>query len=250
MEGTGSSAPRLLAVVRILHRRLAEGAYPAGSALPSESALARELGVARGTLRRALEQLESEHFLVCQRGSHWIAQEPTRSQSVSVLRSFAQWARSLGLEPSGRTVSSRAGRASAQEARELGLRRADRVHRIVRVRGLDGRPVMVERTTFPGWLAVTIAALPPDAPSIMAAVLAEHGVGLGHAEHRIFAMGAATVDSRLLQVPRSVPLLRVLRTARLADGRPFEYSDDRYIGGSIALSVVSSAAAVETGMPR
>jgi GntR family transcriptional repressor for pyruvate dehydrogenase complex len=46
--------------LRILRRRITSGKYPSKSRLPPERALAEELGMSRGTLRKALEVLESE----------------------------------------------------------------------------------------------------------------------------------------------------------------------------------------------
>lgn len=46
-----------------LRARIREGTYPAGSYLPSETALATEFHVARNTVRRALEVLEQENLI-------------------------------------------------------------------------------------------------------------------------------------------------------------------------------------------
>lgn len=47
-----------------LRRRITEGAYPAGSVLPSEAALCEEFKVARNTVRRGLAVLEGEGLIV------------------------------------------------------------------------------------------------------------------------------------------------------------------------------------------
>ncbi|NNH03943.1 GntR family transcriptional regulator [Microbacterium ulmi] len=233
--------PRFRRLANEIEARITDGRYPVDTALPSETALAREFGVARSTVRQALEELESERMLLSQRGARWYAHEPTRPQSLSVLRSFGQWALAAGLEPTGRTVRLSRGRATSLEARELGLHRLDPVLRIVRVRALGERPVMVKRTTFPEWLAAIIEELPLDVRSIMEVVEDKHGVWLAHAEHRIQAVSAGSLDSRLLRLPRTAPLLQVIRTARAADGRAFEYSDDRYVASAVAFSVVNTA---------
>lgn len=231
---------RYRAVAAAVESRIRSGQYPVGRPLPSVSSLAREFRVARGTVERALVRLENESRLVSLIGRRWYVHAATRSQSLGV-RSFAQWAVASGLEPSGRFVEVARGRAAALEARELGERPGDPVLRAVRVRSLDGVPVMVERSVFPGWLAATVEALPADTPSVMAVVERRHGVRLGHAEHRIEALAASAMDARLLAVARSTPMLRVLRTARFADGRAFEYSDDRYLPGLVSLSQVTSS---------
>jgi GntR family transcriptional regulator len=55
--------------VQSLRRRLAEGSWSAGDRLPSEPALAAELGVSRVSVRAALAQLESEGLVNRRHGS-------------------------------------------------------------------------------------------------------------------------------------------------------------------------------------
>ena len=51
-----------------LKRGIADGAFPPGGRLPSESALCRESGVQRDTVRHALEMLVREGLIVKQPG--------------------------------------------------------------------------------------------------------------------------------------------------------------------------------------
>ncbi len=237
-SGTGTRSGR---IAEELVARIRRGVYPRGGSMPSESSLAAEFSVARGTVRLALELVEREHPLVSQQGSRWQVHEPIRRQSLDVLRSFGQWALAAGLEPTGLTVRASRGLATGAEAKQLSLRRGSPVLRIVRVMSLDCRPVMVKRTTYPEWLADIIAAVPEDARSIMEVVEDRHAVKLGHAEHQILALAATVPDARLLGIPRSTALLRVLRTVRSTDGRIFEYSDDRYRSDTVSFSVVSTS---------
>lgn len=232
--------PRYRVVAAAIESRIRSGHYPVGRPLPSVSSLAREFRVARGTVERGLVRLENESRLVTPLGRRWYVHPVTRSQALGV-RSFAQWAVASGMEPSGRFVEVARGRASTIEARELGQRPGDPVLRVVRLRSLDGVPVMVERSVFPGWLAATVEALPVETPSVLAVVERRHGVRLGHAEHRIEALAASARDARLLGATRGTPMLRVLRTARFADARAFEHSDDRYLPGLVSLSQVTSS---------
>ncbi|WP_256256720.1 GntR family transcriptional regulator [Nonomuraea pusilla] len=51
-----------------LRRRITTGEYPPGGMIPSEAALMAEFGVARGTVRQALAELEREGLVVSQMG--------------------------------------------------------------------------------------------------------------------------------------------------------------------------------------
>ncbi|MGX1934518.1 GntR family transcriptional regulator [Microbacterium resistens] len=235
------TAPKHLRIARMILREIEGGRYRPGTPLPSEATLAARFGVARGTIHRALQDVEESHRRVSRRGARWYVHEAPRMQDVTELRSFGQWALATGLRPGGRTVRSVEGRATAEEARELGVADRAPVLRITRVQTLDDVPAMVKRTTYPAWLIPLLSTLPEDARSIMEVVEREGGPGLAHGEHRISAMAATPEDARLLESPSATPLLRVERTVRTVDARPFELSDDRYLGTVTAFSLVNAA---------
>jgi DNA-binding FadR family transcriptional regulator len=55
-------------VIALLHKELADGAWPIGSRIPSETELAAELGVSRPTIREAVSALVHTGMLEAQRG--------------------------------------------------------------------------------------------------------------------------------------------------------------------------------------
>src|SRR6476646_9160336 len=63
-----SIEPLYVQVRNLLAQRLASGVWPPGSALPNEMELARELGVSSGTVRKALDSLESDRLVVRRQG--------------------------------------------------------------------------------------------------------------------------------------------------------------------------------------
>lgn len=238
-----SAESKHLAVADAILAEIEAGRPGEGRALPSESALAARFGVARGTVRRALNHIEAVHRRISHLGSRWVVHPATLAQDVTQLRSFGQWAKAIGRRPGGRTVLRCEGRATADEAQALGITAQRPVLRITRLQTIDGAPVMVKRTTFPQWLMPTIEQVPADARSIMEVVERLHGPQLAHGEHMISAMLPDPEDARLLGVPRSTPLLRIRRVAWTFDSRPFEYSDDRYLATTTSLSIVNSAGA-------
>lgn len=230
-----------LSIAATITADIQTGRLAIGDVLPSESALANRFGVARGTIRRALEHVEHTQHRLSRSGTRWIVHPETLAQDVTELRSFGQWAKAIGHQPGGRTLVSSEGRATPEEAHALGISAQRPVLRIIRLQSIDGVPVMVKRTTFPQWLIPTIAKLPQDARSIMEVVERVHGPQLAYGEHLISAVLPDPEDARLLGVSRTTPLLRVQRSARTFDGRPFEYSDDRYLATATSLSIVNSA---------
>ncbi|WP_328317736.1 GntR family transcriptional regulator [Streptomyces sp. NBC_00388] len=223
-----------------LRRDLAEDRFPVGSALPSETDLAAVHRVSRGTVRQALATLVAEGLLGSRQGTRHTVLSTTPRQSFTELRSFAQWARTGGHVPGGLVRDSVRGGASAEEAALLQLAPGDGVLRVLRLRTLDGAPVLLERTVYAGWTAGAVEALPADCESVTQRLLDDTGLVFAHGEHHLDAVAAGTLDARELRVRRGSPLLRVRRTTLTADGRPVETSDDRYRPGSVVFTVRNS----------
>lgn len=167
-------------------------------------------------------------------------QSGSLTHGLSGFGSFASWARSRGLTPSGLVVAEDISPATAAEARLLSVGVGADVLRVVRLRALDGQTVMIERSCYPAHVASVVAGLPRDTPSY-AAVLADAGFGEEFGSHRIDAVAASSEDARLLGVRRSSPLLRVKRQAFARDGRPIDLSEDRYLPGTVAFEAQASA---------
>ncbi|GAB3844557.1 GntR family transcriptional regulator [Dactylosporangium cerinum] len=73
-----SDIPLYLALADALRDRIQRGDYPAGQALPIESAICHEHGVSRMTVRRALAVLREEGLVTTRRGA------PSTVRPVSV----------------------------------------------------------------------------------------------------------------------------------------------------------------------
>lgn len=219
-----------------LRRRIARGAYPIGTLLPAEARLAEEYAVSRGTIRNALAALERRGMVEPTRGNGWQVTSALQNRRFDGARTFADWAAAHGLQPGGLVVASVRGAPTPSELRALLLGGRDAVLRITRVRTLDGRPVMLERSVYPPAIAEIIAGLPDDEPSVASALRAA-GIDAATANHRVDAVAASAEDARLLAVPRSSPMLRVRREYFDRAGRPIELGDDRYLPGSVAFEV-------------
>ncbi|MFG2077918.1 GntR family transcriptional regulator [Nonomuraea maritima] len=223
-----------------LRKKILSGAHPVGSPLPSETELAERYGAARGTVRQAVAVLAAEGLVGSRQGARRIVLGKVRSQSFAELHSFAQWARANGNRYGGQVVEQRRRRASGAESARLGC---DDVLEVLRVRTLEGEPVLLERTVYAGWVAPAVEGLPADCGSVTEALYESVGLVFAYGEHLIDAVAAGAVDARLLGVRRGSPLLRQRRTTTTHEGRPVETSDDRYRAGSVAFSIRNSIGA-------
>lgn len=223
------------------------GTYPVGGRLPSESELAAHYGVSRGTVRQAVAALTAEGRIGSRQGARRVVLGTRRSQSFGSLRSFAQWARAVGRTPSGLVVEQYRAPATEEDRRRLHLQTGARVLHVLRLRGLDGEPVLLERAVYAPWIAPAVEQLPPDCVSVVEALHRSEGVVFAYGEHEIDAVAAGTRDAELLGIRRGGPLLRIRRTTSTPAGRPIEWGDDRYRTGTLSFSVYNTIGATLVG---
>lgn len=223
-----------------LERGISEGAYGAGGRLPTEGALAEQYGVSRGTIRQAMSVLRTNGRVASRRGTRRVVLRTSQAQSFGVLLSFTRWARSMDEEPGGRVIRVVQDRATGIESEQLRVENGSPVCRLLRVRTLSGRPVMVERTVYPEAIGALVAELDRDTVSITVR-LEEQGVLFADAQHTIDLVPADEVDAELLGCEPGDMLLREQRRSTDPAGAPIEFSEDRYLPGTVAFTVNSSA---------
>jgi GntR family transcriptional regulator len=210
-----------------LRRRISVGELPVGEPVPSEARLCAQWHGSRAPVRQALATLRAEGLIGGGRGKPPLVRRRSLSQPFDTFLSFSRWARELGHVPGQRTVEIALRSASAEVAEALEIKKGQRVVQLLRLRLLDERPTMIERTTFVERYGRMLFDHDCDAGSIYGYLIGR-GLDVGVARHVIDAVGADETDVRLLGVSPGAPLLRERRLARTADSAPFEYSEDRY----------------------
>jgi len=128
--------------VREYVRGLIEGAEP-GAPAPSERELVQQFGVARMTVRQALDALVAEGLLerIPGRGT-FVARSLADTQAR--LASYTEEMTRRGMKPDARTLLARHEQAGPGVARALEIEVGDRVVHWQRLRYADGQPMCIE----------------------------------------------------------------------------------------------------------
>lgn len=143
-----STRPLHLQLREVLIKRIADGEWRAGEAIPNEIELAREFGLSSGTVRKALDWMENAQLVVRQQGRGTFVRDQTSSEVISRYSSFRN-ADGTKVRDSVASAELSEGRADADEAAQLGLRPGARVHRIMQTRMVDDVAFAYENLVLP-----------------------------------------------------------------------------------------------------
>jgi GntR family transcriptional regulator len=137
---------RYAALAGALRQRVVDGEWPPGTALPAETTLSTEHGVALGTLRRALELLAEQGLIERHHGKGTFVRG---GLSGAPMLRFFRFGAGDGEVPRSRILSRQRVLASPEVARRLGVGRGDPVLRLQRLRSLGGHPRLLEEIWLP-----------------------------------------------------------------------------------------------------
>jgi GntR family phosphonate transport system transcriptional regulator len=227
------------AIAQRLRREIAER-YEAGDLLPSEAALAEAFGVARLTLRRAVDELETDGLVRREHGRGVRVLGPELVYAIDRSTRFTLRLEEAGLESRSAVVAAGTIAAEGGVARRLELAPGSPVARIETLRQVGALPLCLVTHFLP----------PPHGPVALEsyregslhAFLAERcGLVLERRTSLVTARLPEAEDARLLRQPRSRPILRVKGVNLCArTGRIAEYSVARFRGDRFELLVEAS----------
>lgn len=206
-----------------------------GERIPAERDLARRWGIARMTLRKAVDGLVLDGLLERRHRQGTFTSRPRTPRHLTI-SSFTEEMTRRGVRASSETLSLRHIRATTSLARRLRMPEGEPVIRFVRLRLGDGTPLAVETNFVPEQLVPGMTE--DDLAGSWYARLAEH-----YGIHIISGMAdveAAMPDERtaaLLGITTAQPCFRVSTVVRDRSGRIVEYGESVYRGDDFTLSV-------------
>lgn len=205
------------------------GEWRPGEAIPSETELAVRFGVSQGTVRKAVDELAAENYLLRRQG------KGTFVASHNDPRSFFRFLRLQKLNGEVETSQSvplecwRA-KAGQEAARMLGIQLADPIIIVRRVLQFSGKPVVLDEIYLRGdtFAGLTLDTLREWQGSLYGLFESRFGARMVRAEERLRAVAADRTAADLLRVPEGSPLLSVERVSYSYGDRPMEWRRGLY----------------------
>ena len=201
-------------------RRLVDGIWSPGMALPSEGQLASEIGVSQGTVRKALDELAAENLLVRRQGRGTFVAEHDEQR---ILFQFFKLMPDDGVArfPDSKVLDMTTGGADAAERMALNLQDDDPVIRIRRIRSLGGKPLILETVSLPAHVfpGLEDGPVPNNLYSLFAT---RYGITIANARERLKAVALTPDQAEHLHIAVGTPALEIDRIALSLDGSAVE----------------------------
>jgi len=226
-------SPRYYQVYVTLRQWVRDGTYRAGQQIPTEAALCRSFEVSRITIRKAIDDLVREGWLVRQQGRGTFVDIAAARANVSVdVSQVLSHVAEFGQQTAVRSLRVALVDPDEETRAALELDAEARVQKAEHVRLLNGAPLGHVTTFVPLDVAERIdpARLRTEP---MLRLLESAGVRVGTAEQFIGATLAEPDVAKALKVPVGSPLVRITRVVSDMHRRPVErvialYRADRY----------------------
>ena len=232
------SEPLYLQIASDLEAEIASGVLQAGEKIDSERALSERFGVSRMTARQALRHLGQRGLVETRTGQGTFVGHRQIEQRLETLSGFTEEMARQGRKASSVLIASETGAPDVDCARALSLSAGSLVHRLTRIRFVDGEAVALENTSViasrsPGLLDMADF----QTTSLYATLHAKFGIVPTRAEQTLKAALAEPEIARTLGAEPGAPVLRLTRLTRDQDGNAFEYVKSTYRGDFFVMKV-------------
>jgi GntR family transcriptional regulator len=206
--------PKYARVVTELRRRIQEGVYRPGDALPSEAQLVREFGIGRTTIVRALQILQHDGWITREHGlGSYVKARPAGERNTTRLGRAV-----LELPETTEGFSLLHAGPAPVPAHVANLIGTDDETAVLRqwVSLYDGRPSELVSCWFPSSIAdgTDLAKPDPLASGIRAHLQTIKHARIDHIVERLSARLPEGDEAELLQIPAASPVLEVVAMVR------------------------------------
>ena len=212
---------------------------PAGTRLPSEPVLAKQMGVSRATLRDAMRTFETQGLIRRRQGSgtYVVGKVQALESGLEVLESLETMANRLNLEISVSNLSIEHETADEDIARGLNLDVGAPLLCVRRVIRADDRPVAYLVDILPEG-ALQTDDLPADFHGSVLDFFLGRGDSLKTSRANISAIGATADVAKVLEIQRGDVLLHFYSQLFDVSGKVVDYSLSYFIPGYFHFHVV------------
>ncbi|PLR31334.1 GntR family transcriptional regulator [Chimaeribacter coloradensis] len=206
-----------------LRLRLNSSDYNIGSPLPGEKTLAQEFGVARMTIRKAVDLLVGWGLVVRRHGSGTFVARKDVHHETTNLTGFVEVMRQQGKNVSSKVLVFELMPAPPAIASQLRIQVNERIYFSRRIRFVDGKPLMLEDSYMPVKLFRNLSLVHLEG-SKFDYIEKECGITISGNYESLTPILADKQLAGFINVPENTPLLRITSLSYSDSGVFLNYS--------------------------
>jgi len=207
--------------------------------LPSEAAIAKDLGVSRNTLREAYVTLENEGVIVRRHGiGTFVAQPPYIQDSLNEFSPFAQIIQDVGYTPNFKTISTKIIASPPDVNDVLSQKGTDQVRYIQRLVLADQKPVIYVEDFVPVDINLKVTNWETFQGNLVEVLAKTLNTPLHQIQSYIQAQSLSADISEFLELPVGAPILGVRSTIFTKDNQAVTFSKLCFNSEIIELNIV------------
>jgi DNA-binding GntR family transcriptional regulator len=233
---TKKSATQVVTIYQALLAQIISGTLATGSKLPSERELSSLFATTRITLREALQRMAMEGSIYRESRRGWFVAPPRLEYNLITKSLFHQMVESQGRKAVTQVISTSTELASPELCRKMKLLPLSKLHRIRRLRYVDGRAtVFVEHhlnpVIFPDILKMDLTE------SLTLIYQKQYGIQCGRATFDIYPTAADASVAHHLNLAEGSPLLMIIRVNYDQNGRILDCDREFWRHDAVRISV-------------
>lgn len=204
--------------------------YKPNEQLPFEKELCEKYNVSKMTVKKALDLLVNDGLIIKRRGSGTFVKDITEKEIQRIIekKQFSGLTTtSIGHKVTSKVLEFKIINATKEIADILKIEEDEFIYFVHRVRYVDDKAVVIEKTYIPLNL-IPGMKLADVKKSIYGYIKDKLSLNIQSAHSTVRAMKSDELDRKYLNLEKDEPILEVERVAYLDNGKVFEYSFSRH----------------------
>ena len=142
---SGNEMPLYQQLKEEIKGKITDNTFPYGSKIPTETELSEIFQVSRITVRRAIQELCQENYLVKKQGKGTFVKHAKVARKIKYLLGFSKSCEANGMVPSRKVIKREIVELSDEDAKTMGLEAGSHAVSIERINLADGVPIMYDQ---------------------------------------------------------------------------------------------------------
>ena len=210
--------------------KIANGEYKGNEQLPFEKDLCEKFDASKMTVKKALDLLVAEGLIVKRRGAGTFVKDISKNEIEDIIiknQFVGLTSRMAGHDVETNLLDFKIINADKTIADNLKIEKDDFVYFIHRVRLVDGKATVIEKTYMPLYLFPSIKKIDVEG-SIYSYIEDKLKYKIQSSHSIVRAKKSDDLDKKYLKLQSDEPVLEIERIGYLDNGKVFEYSFSRH----------------------